>query len=281
MLRGDEVWCQLFSEPGSGSDLASLSTRAVQDGEEWVIDGQKVWTSSAHSADFGICLARTDPDAPKHAGISYFLVDMHAPGVTVRPLRQIDGAIHFNEVFLDGVRVPADRLVGDLHDGWRVASTTLTAERTAIGGGGRVGTREIVDLAQRLGRTADPVLRQEIARVHARQMAQRWTVYRVRTAVAQGRPPGPEAMILKLLNSHQVEHVGALLMSLLGADGLLSHDDAPDAGFWQDMFLMQWSSRIGGGTEDIQRNILGERVLGLPREPDVLKGVAWKDLPKG
>ena len=280
MLRGDEVWCQLFSEPGSGSDLASLSTRAVRDGDEWVIDGQKVWTSSAHTADFGICLARTNPDAPKHAGISYFLVDMHAPGVTVRPLRQIDGAIHFNEVFLDGVRVPADRLVGDLHDGWRVASTTLTAERTAIGGGGRVGTREIVDLAQRLGRTEDPVLRQEITRVHAREMAQRWTVYRVRTAVAQGRPPGPEAMILKLLNSHQVEHVGSLLMSLLGADGLLSHDDAPDAGFWQDMFLMQWSSRIGGGTEDIQRNILGERVLGLPREPDVLKGRPWKDLPK-
>ena len=281
MLRGDEVWCQLFSEPGSGSDLASLSTRAVLDGDEWVIDGQKVWTSSAHTADFGICLARTDPDASKHAGISYFLVDMHAPGVTVRPLRQIDGAIHFNEVFLDGVRVPADRLVGAVHDGWRVATTTLTAERTAIGAGGRVGTREIVDVAKRLGRTDDPVLRQEIAKVHAREMAQRWTVYRVRTAVANGRLPGPESMVLKLLNSHQVEHVGALLMSLLGADGMLWHDDAPDSGFWQDMFLMQFSSRIGGGTENIQRNIIGERVLGLPREPDVFKGLPWKDLPKG
>jgi alkylation response protein AidB-like acyl-CoA dehydrogenase len=280
MLRGDEVWCQLFSEPGSGSDLASLSTRAVLDGDEWVIDGQKVWTSSAHTADFGICLARTDPDASKHAGISYFLVDMHDPGVTVRPLRQIDGAIHFNEVFLDGVRVPADRLVGDVHDGWRVASTTLTAERTAIGGGGRIGTREIVDVARRQGRADDPVLRQEIAKVHAREMAQRWTVYRVRTAVANGRVPGPESMVLKLLNSHQVEHVGSLLMSLLGADGMLWHDDAVDAGFWNDMFLMQWSSRIGGGTEDIQRNILGERVLGLPREPDPLKGVPWRDLPK-
>jgi alkylation response protein AidB-like acyl-CoA dehydrogenase len=280
MLRGDEVWCQLFSEPGSGSDLASLSTRAERDGDEWVIDGQKVWTSSAHTADFGICLARTDPDAPKHKGISYFLVDMHAPGVTVRPLRQIDGAIHFNEVFLDGVRVPADRLVGELHDGWRVANTTLSAERTAIGSGGRVGTREIVELARRVGRTGDPVLRQEIARLHAREMVQRWTVYRVRTAVAKGVPPGPEAAILKLLNSHQVEHVGAVLMSILGPSGTLWHDDAIDDGFWQDMFLMQWSSRIGGGTEEIQRNILGERVLGLPREPDPLKGIAWRDLPK-
>ena len=280
MLRGDEVWCQLFSEPGSGSDLASLSTRAERDGDEWVINGQKVWTSSAHVADFGICLARTDPDAPKHAGITYFLVDMRSPGVTVRPLRQIDGAIHFNEVFLDGVRVPADRVVGDVHDGWRVAMTTLTAERTAIGSGGRVGTREVLDLARRLGRTTDPMLRQEIARVHAREMVQRWTVYRVRTAVARGVPPGPEAAILKLLNSHQVEHVGSLLMSILGAAGTLWHDDAPDTGFWQDMFLMQWSSRIGGGTEDIQRNILGERFLGLPREPDPLKGAPWRDLPK-
>jgi alkylation response protein AidB-like acyl-CoA dehydrogenase len=280
MLRGDEVWCQLFSEPGSGSDLASLSTRAVLDGDEWVIDGQKVWTSSAHTADFGICLARTNPEAPKHAGISYFLVDMHSPGVTVRPLRQIDGAIHFNEVFLDGVRVPADRLVGEVDDGWRVAQTTLTAERTAIGAGGRVGTREIADLVHQLGRGDDPVLRQEIARVHAREMVQRWTVYRVRTAAAKGVPPGPEAAILKLLNSHQVEHVGTLLMSILGTAGTLWHDDAPDRGFWNDMFLMQWSSRIGGGTEDIQRNIIGERVLGLPREPDAYKGVAWKDLPK-
>jgi alkylation response protein AidB-like acyl-CoA dehydrogenase len=205
---------------------------------------------------------------------------MHAPGVTVRPLMQIDGAIHFNEVFLDGVRVPADRLVGDLHDGWRVANTTLSAERTAIGAGGRVGTREIAGLARQLGRNDDPVLRQEIARVHSREMAQRWTVYRVRTATANGRTPGPEAMILKLLNSHQVEHVGSVLMSILGSDGMLWHDDAPDAGFWQDMFLMQWSSRIGGGTEDINRNILGERVLGLPREPDVLKGLPWRDLPK-
>ena len=280
MLRGDEVWCQLFSEPGAGSDLASLSTRAVRDGDEWVLSGQKVWTSSAHISDWAICLARTDPDAAKHAGITYFLVDMHAPGVEVRGLRQIDGAIHFNEVFLDEVRVPQDHVVGEVGDGWRVAMTTLTAERTTIGQGGRVGWRDITDLAQRFGRADDPVVRQEIARLHSRQMIQRWIGYRVRSAVAKGRAPGPEASVLKLVNSHQVEHIGSLLMTVLGPTAMLWHEDAPEDGFWQDVFLSQWSSRIGGGTENIQRNIIGERVLGLPREPDPLKGQPWRDLPR-
>ena len=280
MLRGDEVWCQLFSEPGAGSDLASLSTRAERDGEEWILTGQKVWTSSAHSADWAICLARTDADAPKHAGITYFLVDMHAPGVEVRGLRQIDGAIHFNEVFLDEVRVPANHVVGDVGDGWRVAMTTLTAERTSIGEGGQTGWRDVAELARQTGRRHESVLRQEIARLHTREMIQRWLVYRVRTAVAKGELPGPEASVLKLVNSHQVEHLGSVLMSVLGPLGMLWHDDAPDGGFWQDVFLFQWSSRIGGGTENIQRNILGERVLGLPREPDPLKGVPWRSLPR-
>ncbi|MEO7429938.1 MAG: acyl-CoA dehydrogenase family protein [Acidimicrobiales bacterium] len=281
MLRGDEVWCQLFSEPGAGSDLASLSTRAERDGEEWVLTGQKVWTSSAHTSDWAICLARTDPDAPKHAGITYFLVDMHAPGVEVRGLRQIDDAIHFNEVFLDGVRVPHDHVVGEVGGGWRVAMTTLTAERSSIGEGGQTRWGDVAELARGLGRADDPVLRQEIARLHTREQIQRWLVYRVRTALAKGVPPGPEASVLKLVNSHQVEHVGAVLMSVLGAYGTLWHDDAPDGGFWQDVFLFQWSSRIGGGTENIQRNILGERVLGLPREPDPNKGLPWRDLPRG
>lgn len=280
MLRGDETWCQLFSEPGAGSDLASLSTRAERDGDEWVLTGQKVWTSSAHTSDWAICLARTDPDAPKHAGITYFLVDMRSPGVEVRGLRQIDDAIHFNEVFLNDVRVPHAHVVGGVGDGWRVAMTTLTAERTTIGEGGQTGWRDVADLARSLGRSTDPVLRQEIARLHTREQIQRWLVYRVRTSVARGLPPGPEASVLKLLNSHQVEHVGSTVMSIMGAHGTLWHDHAPEGGFWQDVFLFQWSSRIGGGTENIQRNILGERVLGLPREPDPLKGRPWKDLPK-
>jgi alkylation response protein AidB-like acyl-CoA dehydrogenase len=280
MLRGDEVWCQLFSEPGAGSDLASLSTRAERDGDEWVLTGQKVWTSSAHTSDWAICLARTDPDVSKHAGITFFLVDMHAPGVEVRGLRQIDGAIHFNEVFLDGVRVPHEHVVGQVGDGWRVAMTTLTAERTSIGEGGQTGWRDVADLARQMGCAGDPVLRQEIARLHTRESIQRRLVYRVRTAAAKGVMPGPEASVLKLLNSHQVEHVGSVLMSVLGSWGTLWHDDAVDGGFWQDVFLFQWSSRIGGGTENIQRNILAERVLGLPREPDPLKGRPWRDLPK-
>ncbi|MGQ0431740.1 MAG: acyl-CoA dehydrogenase family protein [Microthrixaceae bacterium] len=280
MLRGDEVWCQLFSEPGAGSDLASLSTRAVRDGDEWVLTGQKVWTSSAHTSDWAICLARTDPDAPKHVGITYFLVDMRAPGVTVRGLRQIDGGIHFNEVFLDEVRVPHHHVVGEVGDGWRVAMTTLTAERGSIGEGGQTGWRDIVELAQRFGRASEPTVRQDLARLHTRERNLRWLVSRVRTAVALGRAPGPEAAVLKLVNSHQVEEVGSVLMSVLGAHATLWHDDAADGGFWQDMFLFQWSSRIGGGTENIQRNILGERVLGLPREPDPLKGRPWTELPK-
>jgi alkylation response protein AidB-like acyl-CoA dehydrogenase len=280
MLRGDEVWCQLFSEPGAGSDLASLSTRAVRDGDGWALTGQKVWTSSAHSADWAICLARTDPEAPKHAGITYFLVDMRAPGVEVRGLRQIDDAIHFNEVFLDGVRVPDEHVVGEVGDGWRVAMTTLTAERTSIGEGGQTGWREVADLARRAGSDDEPSVRQELARLHTRELIQRWLLYRVRTAASKGVMPGPEASVLKLLNSHQVEHVGSTVMSVLGAEGMLWHRDAPDGGFWQDVFLFQWSSRIGGGTENIQRNILAERVLGLPREPDPYRGLPWRDLPK-
>ena len=251
------------------------------EGDGWELTGQKVWTSSAHVADWGICLARTDPSAPKHLGITYFLVDMKAPGVTVRPLRQIDGAIHFNEVFLDAVHVPADRVVGVVDGGWNVAMTTLTAERTAIGGGGPVGWRDVASVAASVGVDGDPSVRQLIARLATREMIQRWLVYRVRTALVQGRPPGPEASILKLVNSHQVEEVGNALVDVLGAQGMLSGGDAADAGRWQDMFLFQWSSRIGGGTEQVQRNILAERVLGLPREPDPFKGVPWNQLPKG
>ena len=266
-LRGDLVWCQLFSEPGAGSDLASLSTKAVRDGDGWRVTGQKVWTSQAHVADLGMLLARTDPDAQKHAGITFFVLDMESPGVDVRPLRQIDGAVHFNEVFLDDVWVPDDHVVGTVGGGWSVARTTLTAERTAIGGGGMIGFAEVLELAQRTGAASDPQMRQELARLHTRRELQRWLVLRTRTAVANGRQPGPEASVLKLLNSQHVAHLGDVVVAALGAHGALWHDDAPDGGFWQDTFLFQWSSRIGGGTEQIQRNIIGERVLGLPREP--------------
>lgn len=267
-LRGDLHWCQLFSEPDAGSDLASLATRAERDGDEWVVSGQKVWTSHAHLADLGMLLARTDPTAARrHDGISFFVVDMRSPGIDIRPLRQIDGPAHFNEVFLDEVRIPADHLIGPLHGGWGVARTTLTSERTAIGAGGGVSVEDLLALARRTGAALDPVVRQELARLHTRRELQRWLGYRLRTAVRQGRQPGAEASVLKLLNSHHVEHVGALGLAVQGAAGTLWDDDAIAEGFWQDAFLFQWSSRIGGGTEQIQRNIIAERVLGLPREP--------------
>jgi alkylation response protein AidB-like acyl-CoA dehydrogenase len=280
MLQGDEVWCQGMSEPDAGSDLASLQCRAVRDGDEFVINGQKVWTSSAHVADMGMLLARTDLDAPKHKGITYFLLDMHTPGIEVRGLRQIDGAIHFNEVFFTDVRVPADRVVGDVNGGWRVALTTLTAERTAIGGGGRTRFVDMVDHAREFGATDDPTWRQELAKLYTRYQLQRWLGYRARTAITHGRQPGPEASVMKLLNSKHVEHIGDLSIGVMGPAGMLWHDDAKDGGFWQDSFLFQWSSRIGGGTEQVQRNIIGERVLGLPKEPGTDRHLPFRSLPK-
>ena len=279
MLRGDEIWCQLFSEPEAGSDLASLRTRAARAEGGWVVSGQKVWTSGAHFSDFGILLARTDPDVPKHAGITYFIVDMSSPGIDVRPLRQIDGSAHFNEVFLDDVAIPEGNVVGDVNGGWRVAQTTLLSERTLIGGGQRLGFDQVLALAQRTGGAEDPCLRQELARCFTRYELLRYLGYRVQTAVSHGEPPGPEASVMKLALSHHLEATGDLVMALEGPAGTLLDGDAPGDGFWQYQFLGQWRSRIGGGTDQIQRNIVGERVLGLPREPRTDKDVPFREVP--
>lgn len=266
-LRGEHHWCQLFSEPDAGSDLASLNARAVRDGDEWIVTGQKVWTSQAHVADLGMLLVRTDPEAAKHRGISFFVLDMSSPGIEVRPLRQIDGSVHFNEVFLEEVRVPHENLVGELNDGWNVARTTLGAERSAIGGGSQVRVQELIGLARDHGVADDPLVRQDLARLHSVESIKRWVGFRVRTAVEQGRRPGPEAMILKLLNSTHVAHIASLALRIQGPDGLLASPDAEASGHWHDFFLSHWASRIGGGTDQIQRNVIGERVLGLPRDP--------------
>ena len=188
MLRGEEVWCQLFSEPGAGSDLAGLATRAERDGDEFIVNGQKVWTSGAHYSDYGILLTRTNPDAPKHRGITYMLVDMRSPGIDVRPLRQITGAAHFNEVFLTDVRVPADQVIGEVDDGWRVTLTTLINERTLIGGGAGGGDlfTDMAEMARRLGRSDDPIVRQGLASVYTRLELMRYLGMRARTAVSQG-----------------------------------------------------------------------------------------------
>ena len=278
MLRGDEIWCQLFSEPGAGSDLAGLRTRAERDGDEWIVNGQKVWTSGAHYSDWGLLLARTDMDAPKHKGITAFLLDMRTPGIDVRPLRQITGSAHFNEVFLTDVRIADTFRLGSVNEGWRVANTMLSNERALIGGGGRVGFRDIVDLARRCDASDDPVMRQELARCYTRLQVIKWLGWRARSRKDQGL--GPEASVLKLAASRRLEADGNLVLALQRTAAVLSDADAINDGYWQQQFLMQWSSRIGGGTEQVQRNVIGERVLGLPGEPRLDKELPFRELPK-
>jgi alkylation response protein AidB-like acyl-CoA dehydrogenase len=251
----------------------------VRDGDEFVVNGQKVWNSGAHHSDWGILLTRTNPDAPKHKGITYFLVDMRTPGIDVRPLVQITGHAHFNEVFLTDVRIPAENVVGDVDAGWGPTHTTLANERTLIGGSGHGTTvAQLIALARECGRDQDPVIRQEIARAHTRIQVLRFMNLRVQTATSQGKAPGAEASTIKLFLSTHQSLTGDLVMSIMGTAGMLSGADAIDGGHWQTAFLNQWSSKIGGGTDQIQRNTIGERVLGLPAEPRVDKDVPFKDL---
>ncbi len=269
MLRGDEMWCQLFSEPSAGSDLPSLITRAEPDGDDFVVNGQKVWTTMAQYSDWAILLARTDRNVPGRRGLSYLLVDMATPGIEVRPLRQITGVAHFNEVFLTDVRVPAANLVGAEGDGWNVARTTLASERMVIGTGGGTSFADVAALCRALGGVDDAVRRQQVAEAYIGFELLRYLGLRVQTALSQGRAPGAEASLLKLAFSRQSARLGELGMALLGPSGLASDGQETAADFWRDRFLGQWSSRIGGGTDEIQRNQIGERVLGLPREPSV------------
>jgi len=280
ILSGTDVWCQLFSEPGAGSDLAGLATRAVRDGDEWVINGQKVWTSGAHYADVGFLLARTNVDVPKHRGITAIAVDMRSPGVDVRPLRQIDGAIHFNEVFLTDVRVPVANTIGPEGSGWSVALTMLGHERASIGGGQMYTFDQVVALTREFERADDPVIRQRLVDIHMHFEMLRFIGYRVRTAMARGEMPGGEASVMKLIVSELYERGGDLLIELQGPAGMLSRDDAPFGGRFTDLFMGQWAPRIGGGTDEVQRNVIGERVLGLPGDLRTDKTLPFKDLPK-
>jgi alkylation response protein AidB-like acyl-CoA dehydrogenase len=281
MLRGEEVWCQLFSEPDAGSDLAGLKTRAILDGDEFVVNGQKVWNSGAQHSQWGILLVRTDPEAPKHKGITYLLVDMQTSGVDVRPLRQITGHAHFNEVFLTDVRIPVQNVVGEINGGWGPTHTTLANERTLIGGsGGGVTTAALIDLARRCGRNKDVIIRQKIAEAHTRIELMRFMNYRVQTALSKGRTPGAEASTMKLFISQHLTLIGDLVLEIQGAAGMLQGADALDNGAWQTVYLGQWASKIGGGTDQIQRNTIGERVLGLPPEARLDKGIPFNQLGK-
>jgi alkylation response protein AidB-like acyl-CoA dehydrogenase len=270
MDRGDIVACQLFSEPSSGSDLASLQTRAVRDGDEWVISGQKVWTSGAQVSDIGEIICRTDPDQPKHRGLTGFVVDMHAPGVDVRPLRQMTGGASFNEVFFTEVRVPDSHRLGDVNGGWTVALTTLMNERAAIGGGGGgVGlptSARLVELARAAGRSDDALVRQQLASIIINDRVARYSNLRAMAAIAVGQLPGPELSLAKLALTANMVRTCELLSSLLGP-ALVADTGAWGTYAWSEFLLGVPGMRVAGGTDEVLRNIVGERVLGLPKEP--------------
>jgi alkylation response protein AidB-like acyl-CoA dehydrogenase len=272
ILAADELWCQLFSEPGAGSDLAGVSTRADRTEGGWVLNGQKVWTSYAQFADWGICLARTDPVAPKHKGISFLVVDMHAPGVDVRPLTQATGEAEFNEVFLTDVFVPEDRLVGAEHDGWRVANSTLSHERGTNARQLVIHSQlveELLRLAAASGTYDEPRTRQRLAQAYVEVRLFQLANWRSLSKLAKGREPGPEGSALKLYWSEMSKRLHDTAMTVLGAASPLwkGAEGNPGDGRWQRSWLYYQSSSIFAGTNEIQRNILGERVLGLPREP--------------
>jgi len=279
MLRGDELWCQLFSEPGAGSDLAGLTTRAepAPRGDAWVVTGQKVWTSSPDRARWGMLLARTDPSAPRHAGIGYFLLDMQSPGIEVRPLRQMTGESHFSEVFLDGVRVPAADMLGAPGEGWGVARTTLFSERASIAGGSGATPEALVALARAFGRAGDPLLRQALVDVHVRSELLRFLRYRLQTALSQGRAPGTEASVMKLAYARLAKAMTEAALATQGPAGMLGRADLADGGTWLRRFLHAPSLRIAGGSDQVQASIIGERALGLPREPRVAGAAAAGD----
>ncbi|MBV2363267.1 acyl-CoA dehydrogenase family protein [Streptomonospora nanhaiensis] len=291
LYTGEEVWCQLFSEPGAGSDLAALGTRAVRDGDTWVVNGQKVWTSLAHRAHFAILVTRTDPDVPKHKGMTYFICDMSADGVEVRPLRQLTGEAEFNEVYLTDVRIPDSQRLGAEGEGWRVAQTTLMNERVAIGGHPEPREGGLIAVAAHIWRTRPelrtPGLHDALLRLWVEAEAARLTKERLRQQLAVGQP-GPEGSAAKFAFSRLNQEISGLELELLGEEGML-YDDwtfrrpegvslaARSPGFH---YLRSKGNSIEGGTSEILRNIIAERVLGLPGEIRVDKDVAWKDLPK-
>ena len=312
-ITGELTWCQLFSEPGAGSDLAGLRATAVRDGDEWIVSGQKVWNTMAHRADMAILVARTDWDVPKHAGITYFLLDMRQEGVEVRQILEMNHHDSFNEVFLNDARIPADDVVGDVGDGWKVARGTLAHERSfstqrdvyfAPDASGRVidearaesveynKTYEwypqrkgrvdlVVERAQATGAVADPVVRQEMMKLISFERASGWTAERAKAARALGRPPGSEGSIGKLALSNIARHATHVHSMIAGATAMLRHTDDPIDSVIAEILVSTPAQSIAGGTDEIQHNILGENVLGLPKEPSVDRGVAFRDVGKG
>lgn len=288
LLAGEEIWCQLFSEPDAGSDLAALGTRAVRDGDEWIVNGSKIWNSHAHISQFGILIARTDPDVPKHQGVSYFICPMDLPGIEVRPLREMTGEALFNEVFFTDVRLPADALVGEVNRGWGLAKVTLGNERVSLSGGGALwglgpDAQDLLQLVRDHGGCDDPVMRQELAQLHIESEILRLIRLRTVSAAIRGAVPGPEASIRKLLADEHGQRIMGAAKALAGTGGMLT-DVGPmgaDAGLWHYGYLFARALTIGGGTTQVQRNILAERVLGLPHDADPFEGRSWAETRRG
>ena len=291
MLTGEEVWCQMFSEPGSGSDLANLSTRAERDGDIYRVNGQKIWTSGAHNSQFGILIARTNPDAKKQNGISYFICPTDLPGIEMRPIIDMTTTHSFNEVFFTDVEIPVENLVGEENEGWRLAKVTLSNERVSLSTGGVLWgmgptTEDLIDLVRSNGGCDDRLMRQRLADLYIE--GQVLDLIRQRTLMARlaGKQPGTEASIRKILADEHGQKVMALAKDLGGASGMLE-GSVPESGgrtrstkgegMWHWGYLFSQALTIGGGTGEVQRNILGERVLGLPKEPNVEKGLTWRE----
>jgi alkylation response protein AidB-like acyl-CoA dehydrogenase len=308
IVTGRNTWCQLFSEPGNGSDLAGLTTRADRDGDVWVVNGQKVWTTGAHRADYAMLLARTDWDAPKHRGITFFVIDMHQTGVEVRGIRQMNGHSSFNEVFLTDAHVAHDHVVGEVHGGWAAAMTTLAHERglgpraprarNPVGRAAQQAAEEAraynqtyvwypqrsgrVDLAVpralAAGRQDDPLVRQAVADLESLDRVATWTVARARAARARGRNPGPEGSVAKLTGSEIARRANAVHTTLAGAHGMLSDADAPEGGVVAEILVSTPAISIAGGTDEIQHDIVGERALGLPKGPSVDRDIPFREV---
>jgi alkylation response protein AidB-like acyl-CoA dehydrogenase len=286
ILTGEEIWCQLFSEPGAGSDLATLGTRAVRDGDEWVVNGQKVWTSIAQLSQFGMLVARTDTGVPKHEGLTYFIVDMKSPGVEIRPLRQLTGSAEFNEVYFTDVRIPDESRVGAVGDGWRVSRTTLMNERVTLSGvsldsvafTGGVRRDPWESFLDSVPDRSDPLTRQAVAQFYIEQQVKEITSFRAAAARQRGAQPGPEGSISKVFNAEFNQRRTSWLVSQRGAAGMAWESTDPDGEGKAHAFLRARANTIEGGTSEILRNMIGERVLGLPREPEPDKDVAWSQL---
>ena len=286
MISGKTLWCQMFSEPGAGSDVASLQTKAVLDGDEWVINGQKVWTTLAHLSDYGLVVARTDPDQPKHRGISMFIIDMRAPGVEIRPIHQIDGGNHFNEVFFTDLKIPKDWLVGDLNSGWALATSMLMYERVAIGsaGAGTVSQPHydiLAKIATTNGKIQDPVVRDELMKMYCMESTKSLVSLRTRAEMKSGKAPGPGGSLGKLMGSNISWRYRAIAQTIAGAGSVAWETNDTSSAFLHKHVLNSFQNGIAGGTDEIQRNIIGERVLGLPREPSVDTGVPFRELKVG